>query len=198
MIAVETVSKRDDGSIAATLARAFADDPVFAWLVPEHERLARIERFFGPIVALAQSGRGQVDSTVDRAGAAVWMAPDRWRLGLLDQARLAPSMLRVFGGRVARCLRLMHAMEQQHLSEPHHYLFIIGTDPAQRGRGVGAALMAPMLERCDRDGLPAYLESTNPRNLSFYRRHGFEELSELRVADSPPLTRMRRPPRREQ
>jgi GNAT superfamily N-acetyltransferase len=196
MISVETVATAGDARIAAALARSFADDPVFTWLFPDDERPARIERFFSPLVALAQSGRGQVWSTPDRAGTAVWMAPGRWQLGLLDQARLLPRMLRAFGRRIVRCLRLMHAMEQQHLSEPHHYLFIIGTDPAQQGRGVGAALMAPMLERCDSDGLPAYLESSNPRNLSFYRRHGFEELSEVRVADSPPLTRMRRPPRR--
>ena len=94
-------------------------------------------------------------------------------------------------GRCA-CCRLLGAVERAHLREPHYYLFAIGTDPAQQGRGVGAALMAPMLARCDAERMPAYLESSNPANLTFYRRHGFDATGELRFGDDAVVTPMRR------
>jgi ribosomal protein S18 acetylase RimI-like enzyme len=196
MSQAETVAPADSPRIADVLARAFGDDPLWSWLLPDGAtRSAKLTRFFGSFLAFTHSGRGQVWSTADRAGAAVWLLPGRWKLGLYDQARLAPAMLAVFGTAIARTMRLMHALETAHPAEPHHYLFFIGTDPGKRGQGVGAALMTPMLARCDADGLPAYLESSNPRNLGFYRRHGFADLREVRVAGSPPLTLMRRPPR---
>ncbi|MCU1279346.1 MAG: hypothetical protein JWM53_2892, partial [bacterium] len=79
--------------------------------------------------------------------------------------------------------------------EPHYYLFAIGTTPEQQGRGVGSALLAPMLARCDAEKLPAYLESSTPTNLPFYRRHGFVATGELRFGDGVVVTPMRRDPR---
>ena len=93
-----------------------------------------------------------------------------------------------------RLLKLLGAVERAHLREPHYYLFAIGADPAQQGRGVGAALMAPMLARCDAERVPAYLESSNPANLTFYRRHGFVETCELRFGGDAVVTPMRRDP----
>jgi ribosomal protein S18 acetylase RimI-like enzyme len=72
---------------------------------------------------------------------------------------------------------------------------MIGVDPAHQGKGHGDALMRHALEQCDRDGLPAYLESTNPRNLSLYRRHGFEALGTIQASSSPSVVPMLRPRR---
>ena len=86
----------------------------------------------------------------------------------------------------------MQQMAAFHPHEPHWYLPLIGVYPASQGQGVGNALMTHALARCDRDGVAAYLESTNPRNVSLYRRHGFEPLGEIRAGDAPPLVPMLR------
>src|SRR5262249_8485856 len=95
-----------------------------------------------------------------------------------------------------KALGLFQQMAGYHPHEPHWYLPLIGVDPACQGKGFGDALMAHALARCDREGTPAYLESTNPRNISLYRRHGFEALGEIRVGESPPLVPMLRRARR--
>ncbi len=74
--------------------------------------------------------------------------------------------------------------------EPHHYLPYIGVAPEAQGRGLGSALMRPILDRCDEERLPAYLEATSERNAALYERLGFE----LRAGGSPPLWLMVRPP----
>jgi GNAT superfamily N-acetyltransferase len=86
-------------------------------------------------------------------------------------------------------------MAKYHPSEPHWYLPLIGVDPAHQGKGCGAALMSHALHVCDGDHAPAYLESTNPRNVPLYRRHGFEALGTVQVATSPPIVPMLRRPR---
>jgi GNAT superfamily N-acetyltransferase len=86
-------------------------------------------------------------------------------------------------------------MERRHLREPHYYVRDVGVLPDMQGKGLGSALMRPTLDRCDREGLPAYLEASSERNAALYERLGFRVTEELRVADSPPLRLMRRSPR---
>jgi ribosomal protein S18 acetylase RimI-like enzyme len=92
-------------------------------------------------------------------------------------------------------LALFEQMANYHPKEPRWFLPLIGVDPAYQGRGLGDALMSFALQHCDRDRAPAYLESTNPRNISLYRRHGFEPLGKIQVGSSPPLVPMVRRPR---
>jgi GNAT superfamily N-acetyltransferase len=68
-----------------------------------------------------------------------------------------------------------------HPREPHYYLASLGVAPEAQGNGVGSRLLGPMLERCDREGVPAYLESSRDRNVPFYERHGFRVTDELRL-----------------
>ena len=86
-------------------------------------------------------------------------------------------------------------MDQYHPQEPHWYLPMVGVDPVSQGRGLGGLLMRHALRRCDDERMPAYLESTNPRNLSLYLRHGFEILGTIRVGGAPPVVPMLRQPR---
>lgn len=185
-------------SVAEILSRAFADDPMWAWALGRADaadRRARLERFFGALLDRVHA-RHELVYVVDGAGAAVWTPPGQWHISLADQARVAPAVLRAFGGGVVRLLRLLAAVERAHLREPHYYLFAIGTVPEQQGRGIGASLLAPLLARCDAERLPAYLESSTPTNLPFYRRHGFEAQKELRFGADVCVTCMRRDPRR--
>ena len=81
------------------------------------------------------------------------------------------------------------------LSFLYFYLFAIGTRDAGRGKGIGTALMQEVLQHCDSEGIPAYLENSNEKNLTFYQGHGFKVQKKLYVAkDSPPLWTMWRDP----
>jgi ribosomal protein S18 acetylase RimI-like enzyme len=84
---------------------------------------------------------------------------------------------------------------QVHPTEPHVYLFVLGARPTHQGQGLGSALLRHVLDRCDADGTPAYLEDTNTRNRDLYRRHGFAQTGEIRLPDGPPLYPMWRDPR---
>ena len=86
-------------------------------------------------------------------------------------------------------------MDSYHPEEPHWYLPLIGVEPNARGRGLGEALMRHALSRCDREKKVAYLESSNPRNISLYERHGFEVMGEIQVGLGPLVTPMLRRPR---
>ena len=97
--------------------------------------------------------------------------------------------------KVGRAVRGVETIERAHPREPHYYLAVLGTDPDEQGRGIGSALMQPVLEMCDRDVVPAYLESSKERNVDFYARHGFRVTDELVLPEGPPVWPMWRDPR---
>ena len=90
---------------------------------------------------------------------------------------------------------LFYVFEQMgnyHPKEPHWYLPMIGTDPTKQGKGYGSMLMQHALLQCDRENKPAYLESSNPKNIPLYKRFGFKVIGEIQVGSSPPLFPMYR------
>ena len=100
----------------------------------------------------------------------------------------------ITGHRRQEVYSLLEQMGRYHPTEPHWYLPLIGVDTMQHGKGYGSALMAHALIQCDRDSKPAYLESTNQRNVPLYERHGFEVLGTIQVGSSPPVFPMLRRP----
>jgi ribosomal protein S18 acetylase RimI-like enzyme len=90
---------------------------------------------------------------------------------------------------------LLEQMGTFHPTEPHWYLPMIGVGPGYQGRGIGSALLPKAIARCDREYLPAYLESTNPRNLSLYERFGFSPIGRIQTRSSPSIIPMLRRPR---
>lgn len=178
------------------LARAFHGDPLMTWALPDDtRRLERLRRMFLLLGRRLWFRHELAYATGGVAGAAVWLPPGAWHVSLPRQAALLPGMVSGVGARgLSRMLRFANAMESQHPREPHYYLPVIGVDPAWQGRGLGSALLAPMLARCDREGLGAYLEATSPRNRACYERNGFVATGESRVADSPAWWPMWREP----
>jgi GNAT superfamily N-acetyltransferase len=177
--------------LRAVLAEAFLDDPVLGWLMPDDsKRLARLRRFFAVELGHLTLPRGRVWTTSDLTGAALSLPPGAWRVPL--RATLLEGT--AFGVHLSRAARLGAAMERRHLREPHYYVRDVGVHPDMQGNGFGSALLRPTLDRCDREGLPAYLEASSERNAALYSRLGFQLTDELSVAGSPPLRLMLRPP----
>ncbi|HEV7930892.1 MAG TPA: GNAT family N-acetyltransferase [Actinomadura sp.] len=200
-IPIRTAVATDADSLAAVLGRAFADDPVWGWLIPDPgSRVTRMTRVFGallrqvhlPHAATEVAGReGPVEA------GALWTPPGRWRVSPAAQARQILPVLRGFGRRTPTALRALATIERQHPEEPHWYLALLGTNPPAQGNGLGAALLRSRLDRCDREGMPAYLESSKDGNVPYYERFGFRVTEELAMPGGcPPVWLMwREPPR---
>jgi GNAT superfamily N-acetyltransferase len=194
---VRPATEADRPEIIGVLARAFYDDPIMSWLCPDDSRrLRQLERLFGFFDDKVWRGHDLAFTTGRLAGAAIWLPPDAWHLGPLQQIRMLPGMVRRAGlSTFGRLFRTLNLMESEHPREHHYYLPIIGVDPAWQGRGLGTALLRAMTERCDREGMPAYLEASSPRSRVCYERSGFEATGELTPPpDGPPLWPMWRKP----
>jgi GNAT superfamily N-acetyltransferase len=200
---VERMQAADEASAVVALARAFHRDPLFDFLVPDPVRQARAAlTFMGTVVADARPfGEVWVARAGDAvAGAAAWLPPGGYprgaRRSTVNIARDLRSLHRL-GRRIPAGTRLNAAIDRAHarVREPHWYLALLGTDPAWQRRGVGSALLAPVLARADADGVAAYLETQKAENLPWYGRLGFEVVSELEARGCPKMWAMRRDPR---
>ena len=162
---------------ARSLGRAFADDPVFEFLVPGLEPDERAPRHHAVLPGRHQATGPDGDGVWTAAGgegAALWAPPEHWQTPVRDGLALAladhPGHPRPG---VAARWPCSPRVEKAHPREPHWYLAVLGTDPDHQGKGIGTALLAPVLERCDREGMPAYLESSKESNVPYYERFGF-------------------------
>jgi GNAT superfamily N-acetyltransferase len=183
--------------LSSTLAAAFYDDPVLGWLLPDEAvREDRLRRFFAIELRDMGFARGTVWTCDDHAGAAICMPPGAWRLPARVAVAHGSAFARAFGRRLPLAAALQATMDLRHERRAHWYVLAVGVRPEHQGRGLGSALLAPTLERCDREGLLAYLEASSERSAALYERLGFEHVRELRVAGSPPLWLMLRRPGR--
>lgn len=194
--AIRLAAPNDVEAMSGALARAFADDPVMTWMFPSEDfRSKRLPKMFRAMLVHICLPRGEVYTTSEVSGAAMWVPPGTWPFGRLEQLRLLPSTMGGLGRRMITAARFELMLESKHPREPHWYLSVLGTDPAHQGRGVGSGLLRPVLERCDTEGLPAYLESSKEQNIAFYARHGFDVTGELSIDGTPSVWAMWRPPR---
>jgi GNAT superfamily N-acetyltransferase len=172
------LATRDDiDGIAAAMARAFVDYPAMTYLIPDPKtRAERLPEYFALFLDKVWPGEyGEIRTTDGYAGASLWASPGHWKLPTKSVLRMVPGMLRIAGLRsLMRAMKVLNAAEKLHPKEPHWYLELLGTDPPMQRKGVGAALMQEVLDRCDREGLPAYLETQTFDNVAYYRHHGFE------------------------
>lgn len=185
---------------AAALTRAFANDPMFNWMFPDagerSRALAALNR-----VPLAYALRyGRAVQAHDGRAVAIWIRPGQpiSVTGMIRSGMLGmPFRLgfRAFG-QFAQSNEAMGKLHKQYVPEPHWYLMIVGVDPDLQGRGLGSALIAEGLAPADDQQRVAYLETSDPRNVPFYRRFGFEVLESVPLGkDAPPGWAMRRDPR---
>ena len=188
----------DNSRLKTVLAEAFYDDPIFGWLMPDDRRRgARLRHFFSIELRHMGPPRGEVLTTSELTGAVIVMPPRAWR------APVRATLLEggAFGVHLGRAARLGAAIEWHHSRDgrdPHYYVRDVGVLPRMQGQGIGSRLLRRILQRCDSEGLPAYLEASSERNAVLYERLGFHVTRELRVSSSPPLRLMLRPPGREE
>jgi ribosomal protein S18 acetylase RimI-like enzyme len=194
-VQVRAARPGDFPALARMLARAFHEDPLTAWLYPhERTRPRHARRSF--VVSLHRlAPQEQLWTTSDLAGAALWALPGQWREDLRQSLRMVP-LLPPLLPRLPRTVRAMAAIEAAHPHEPHFYLSILGTDPTRRREGVASAVVRHVLDRCDEERMPAYLETATRGNVAFYARLGFRELRRLDLpGGAPPLWLLWRDPR---
>jgi ribosomal protein S18 acetylase RimI-like enzyme len=185
----------ETGRLAAVLAAAFHDDPVWRWLLPDDRtRRRRLFRFFAIELRSAAFPHGDVHTTHDHAGAVLAIRPDEWRMPAGAMLRWGPAYTRAFGPRLPHAFAMLTLLERHHPPEPHVYIAYAGVAPDRQGQGLGTALLRPALDQADAAGLPAYLEASSPDNARLYERLGFEGTQEIRLGSSPPLRLMWREP----
>ena len=188
---IKTVTPSSADQAVSTVALAFSADPAARWLYPDpHQYIVNFPSFvraFGG-KAFEQGSAYSIDGC---SGAALWLPPDvhpdeEILVGLIQRTVSNERQEEIFG--------VLGQMGSYHPSEPHWYLPLIGVDPALYGKGYGSALMKHALIQCDRAKKLAYLESSNPKNITLYERHGFELLGTIQVEASPPIFPMFRKP----
>jgi GNAT superfamily N-acetyltransferase len=183
-LTVEAATALERERVVSTLVLAFVSDPMSRWVWPEpHQYLTHF-----PTFVQAFGGKGFDLGTAHRAGgfsgASLWLPPGVEP----DEARLGPLIESTVEARKVRSVfTILEHMSGYHPTEPHWYLPLIGVEPAMQGHGLGSALLAHVLERVDREGRVAYLESTNPANVPLYERHGFVVAGTIQVDDAPPM-----------
>jgi ribosomal protein S18 acetylase RimI-like enzyme len=190
---IRQVTQSDVPALARAMASAFYDDPVAGhWcFADESRRRIRLERGFELVLRRVYLVHGGCYAAEGMRGGALWLPPGEWRLGMLDQLRLLPRMAHIYGGALARVLRVMGFLEARHPHEPHWYLGFLGVARDSQAQGIGSALLEHELDGIDRDGMPAYLEASSERNRALYERHGFEVLEAVTLpGGGPPMWRM--------
>jgi GNAT superfamily N-acetyltransferase len=193
-------ARRDEAAVLGeVLAEAFAEDPVFAWLIPPQvrDRDNRLRTLF------TSMSRGYLRQgkpcylTGDASAAALWAMPGPWAMPFSQIVLEAVPNGLAFRGRLLHALRTQLQIERLHAgqSRPHWYLGYLGTRRDRQGQGLGTQMLREVLAGLDTDGVPAYLESSNERNLSLYERNGFRVIGDLKaLGHGPTIWRMWREP----
>ncbi len=177
---VRVARASDLPGVSETLGAAFAEDPLWSWALPNVSALTVWWRFLVdsalryPFVFVAG----------DYAAAAVWIPPGGSELTEAEEQRVGPLLEELAGEHAPAVMELLERFGAGHPRDrPHYYLSLLGTHPEQRGRGLGMALLAENLAAIDAEGMPAYLESSNPENVPRYERLGFERIGEFSTPD---------------
>jgi ribosomal protein S18 acetylase RimI-like enzyme len=191
-VTLNTATASDIEPIIDLMVLAFGADPMERWLYPEPQAYLRdFPRFISAFSA--KSFESKKAHYIDGyAGAALWLPPG---VHLDDEPITASLQQTLSVEKQDDIFATLEQMSRYHPQEPHWYLAIMGVDPTQQGHGYGSMLLQHTLASCDHDHSLAYLESTNPKNIPLYERHGFELLGTIQVGVAPPMFPMARKPR---
>ena len=189
--APEIAKIADADSVARDLTDAFVDDPLFNWFSRNDGRRddARFA-FFRHLLKELIFDTGEVRRPSTGGAAAVWMASNTLGPNPLHKELAALPMLLGLTGwsRFGRLLALREVMDRHHpMDRPHAYLWFLGVTPQAQGHGVGSRLLKSKTDQLDAEGRCAFLETATERNVTLYRRHGFQVVAEYRPSADGPL-----------
>lgn len=193
MTDVRKATAADVPRVSEALGRAFWDDPVMRFLIPRSD--ANLQTLM-KLETKSALKHGHAYMSGDGAAAALWKPPGKWRTPMSELLSMAPLTIGALRGRLLIGLSVLTAVEKKHPNDPPHwYLAVLGTEPDGQGKGLGSAVLQPVLTECDAKGEPAYLESSKERNIPFYERHGFKVTEEISLPKGgPPVWGMWRDP----
>jgi len=165
------------------ISKAFLHDPFLKYLAPDDTHRARLTPGFVSVAIKYCYYYGEVWTSPEAEGAACWLAPGQTSPSLVGMLRTgALTTPFKFGkagfARFNEVIAYTDTLHKQYAPMPHWYLWVLGIDPTQQGKGLGGALLQPVLERAENAGLPCYLETQNEANLDFYQKHGFDVVSD--------------------
>jgi GNAT superfamily N-acetyltransferase len=191
---VRLAGARDQAALLDLLERAFVADPFVEWLVGSRRPRAR-QTYFRTVLGRVAMPHGAVYLTDDTSSAALWIPPGCWQLSLGAYVGLLPAIVRVIGfGRLREVTAALGELERRRPPGPWFMLALLATEPSQRKRGLASAVLAPVLEECDAEGVGAVLDTCVADNVRWYEQRGFEVSAETRLgADGPTCWSMIRP-----
>lgn len=169
------------------LSMSFFDYPMFTFYFPNRKRRARfLPWYFRNILNCAMS-YGDVYTTPGITGVCFTLPPGHTELSLreyiLNGFLPTPFVMGLRNyKRSMECERFV-ASAQKRLMEgrPHCYLWGLAVDPGQQAKGIGAALMEPVLRKAGDEKFPVYLETHDERNVSYYQKHNFNLIDTLSI-----------------
>jgi GNAT superfamily N-acetyltransferase len=186
MPAVRLATDRDLDAIAATLTAALADDPWTRWALPPDRRRENLRDLCRLYVQADGLPHGEIWVTDACEALAMWLPPGHQGPSDAALETLAPAITRLQGERADAAAAMDEVARRLRPARPHWYLAAMGTVPDRRRRGLGSAVLAPVLERCDSTGVLAACDTAAERNLGFLARHGFAVAAEADVPGGGP------------
>ncbi|WP_406146012.1 GNAT family N-acetyltransferase [Streptomyces sp. NBC_01012] len=193
-VRVRQADQRDRDRIVRILEEAFHHDPVSSWIFPDEDHRRAVHGKFLGVFADVALDNGRVDLLEDGAATALWLSvPAGAPEGEDDTPALMRETADPDNERAELVGRLTGAVHPH--DRAHAYLLMIGVSPERQGEGIGEALMRGVLEQCDREGTPAYLEASSPRSRGLYERLGFTFMGRtVDLPGGPPMWPMWREP----
>jgi ribosomal protein S18 acetylase RimI-like enzyme len=182
--------KKDIPALRDTMVKAFQDDPFTNWLVKQDEkRDKRFEAMFECTLGAFGLRYDHLYTNEERSGAAVWIPPGKINADSFSNILLLPAWIKVVGlTRIPQVLKATNYISGFHPGPEYFYLMSLGTLPSMQGKGIGSALLKPVLDICDKDNIPACLETSDEKNIRFYQKHGFTVKQEIIIPYGGPIT----------
>jgi ribosomal protein S18 acetylase RimI-like enzyme len=186
------VEEHEIAEAGAVLGRAFRDAPGYAAILAhlgDARRAKAITRaktaFTRAAVRHQRADAAWVDGKI--VAVALCAEPGQWPVPLAVFANHVRGCASLSPRTVRNYLRADGYMGGKHPEEPHHYLFVLGVEPALQGRGLGKALLRRLAARADADGVPCYLETDKEANVRLYEGAGYRVLTDGQVPTIPPF-----------